>query len=178
MAPVRGSPVCLREPSAKDEADFLEMVSASGTLHHPWIDPPADAAGFRTFLEREHMPNMASFLVRRREDDALVGVYNISEIVRGAFQSGYLGYYADARLAGRGLMADGLRLVIRHAFGPMKLHRLEANIQPGNERSIALVRAVGFRQEGLSPRYLKIGGRWRDHERWAITVEDARRARG
>jgi ribosomal-protein-alanine N-acetyltransferase len=61
--------------------------------------------------------------------------------------------------------------VIRLAFRSYKLHRLEANIQPGNHRSIALVRGLGFAREGYSPRYLKIGGRWRDHERWALTVE-------
>lgn len=61
-----------------------------------------------------------------------------------------------------------MSVVIRRAFGELKLHRLEANIQPGNVASIALVRACGFALEGYSPRYLKIGGRWRDHERWAL----------
>ena len=71
-------------------------------------------------------------------------------------------------------MHDGLRLVLRFAFGPLGLHRLEANIQPGNESSVALVKGAGFRLEGYSPRYLKIAGRWRDHERWAILSEDRR----
>ena len=69
-------------------------------------------------------------------------------------------------------MAEGLELVLRHCFRRLKLHRLEANIQPDNERSKLLVQRAGFRYEGYSPRYLKIGGRWRDHERWAITRED------
>ena len=111
-------------------------------------------------------------LVCRREDDAIVGVYNVSEITRGFFESAFLGYYAFAPTAGRGLMAEGLELVLRYAFRRLKLHRLEANIQPGNERSKRLVERAGFRYEGYSPRYLKIGGRWRDHERWAITRED------
>jgi ribosomal-protein-alanine N-acetyltransferase len=72
-------------------------------------------------------------------------------------------------------MSAGLELVLARAFGELGLHRLEANIQPKNLRSKELVRRSGFRCEGLSPRYLKIAGRWRDHERWAITVEDRRR---
>jgi len=71
-------------------------------------------------------------------------------------------------------MTEGLQLVLRHAFRRLKLHRLEANIQPANTASIRLVRSLGFRKEGFSPRYLKIGGRWRDHERWALLVEDWR----
>jgi ribosomal-protein-alanine N-acetyltransferase len=69
-------------------------------------------------------------------------------------------------------MREGLALVIAHAFGRMKLHRLEANIQPGNIRSVRLVKRLGFKREGLSPRYLKIAGRWRDHERWALLAEE------
>ena len=104
----------------------------------------------------------------------MVGVINVSQIFRGPFRSAYLGFYAFAPHAGDGYMTEGLGLVLRHAFGPMKLHRLEANIQPANGRSIALVKRCGFRLEGFSPRYLKIGGRWRDHERWAILAEETR----
>jgi [ribosomal protein S5]-alanine N-acetyltransferase len=68
-------------------------------------------------------------------------------------------------------MTEGLALVLRHAFRSLGLHRLEANIQPGNHPSRRLVRGLGFRKEGFSPRYLKIGGHWRDHERWAIIRE-------
>ena len=106
------------------------------------------------------------------DDGDLVGVFTISQIVRGYFQSAYLGYYASARHAGKGLMRESMALVLDHAFGPLALHRLEANIQPGNAPSIALARGAGFRLEGYSPRYLLIGGRWRDHERYAITADE------
>ena len=69
-------------------------------------------------------------------------------------------------------MLEGLQLVIREAFGPLELHRLEANIQPGNERSIRLVQGAGFRMEGHSPRYLRIAGKWRDHQRWALLRDE------
>ena len=75
-------------------------------------------------------------------------------------------------------MRDGLELALRLAFGSLGLHRLEANIQPGNASSVALVKGAGFRLEGYSRRYLKISGRWRDHERWAILAEDRPRRAG
>jgi ribosomal-protein-alanine N-acetyltransferase len=71
-------------------------------------------------------------------------------------------------------MREGIELVLHDAFAVLRLHRIEANIQPGNHASIALARGAGFSREGFSPRYLKIGGRWRDHERWAILAEDWR----
>ena len=111
------------------------------------------------------------FLVCRHDPtgaEEIAGVINITQIVMGAFCSGYLGYYAFSGFERHGLMREGLVQVLRHAFGVLKLHRLEANIQPGNRASIALVKACGFVKEGYSPRYLKINGRWRDHERWAV----------
>lgn len=113
-------------------------------------------------------PDFRSFLVCTREGDEIAGVINISNIVMGMLRSAYLGYYAIAGFERQGLMREGIIAVVRLAFSKLKLHRLEANIQPANAASIALVRSCGFAKEGFSPRYLKIGGRWRDHERWAI----------
>jgi ribosomal-protein-alanine N-acetyltransferase len=111
------------------------------------------------------------FLVCRNDTGAIAGVINLSQIYRGPFQSAYLSFYAMEGHQARGLMKEGLSLTLRVAFRKLRLHRLEANIQPGNARSRGLVKSLGFGLERYSPRYLKIGGRWRDHERWAILRE-------
>jgi ribosomal-protein-alanine N-acetyltransferase len=164
--------VLLRAPAARDAAEFTGLVARSRKLHHPWVSPPATRERFLRYLRRCREPNYCGLLVCRRSDRAIVGVINISEIVRGQLQSAYLGYWVGAPFAGQGYMARGLALVLRHAFRRLRLHRLEANLQPKNARSRRLARGAGFRKEGLSPRYVKVNGRWRDHERWAITREE------
>ena len=160
--------VSIRPPRDEDAEAFVAAMRASRALHRPWVSMPETPAAYAAYLERARRETNAFFLIRRREDDALVGFANISEIVRGKLQSGYLGYGGVAGYEGQGYMTEGIRLVVREAFGRLGLHRLEANIQPENHESIALARRCGFEYEGFSPRYLKIGGRWRDHERWAI----------
>ena len=103
-----------------------------------------------------------------------MGAIELSQIVGGRFRSAYLGYHIGAPFARQGYMRDALAAALTLAFGRYRLHRVEANIQPRNLASIRLVRRLGFRREGYSRRYLKIGGRWRDHERWALLVEDWR----
>jgi ribosomal-protein-alanine N-acetyltransferase len=167
------SDIIIRGPRPSDEIAFVAAVRASQSLHKPWVQPPASAAAFRRYLARVEDPSHAAFLIRKTGDGGgLVGVINISEIVLGPFQSAYLGYYAFEPFAGRGLMRVGFELVLTTAFRKLKLHRLEANIQPANQASRRLVRRLGFTREGLSPRYLKIAGRWRDHERWALLSDD------
>jgi ribosomal-protein-alanine N-acetyltransferase len=167
-----GRRVYIRPGSLADEPAFLAAVGRSRRLHHPWVQPPGTPDAFREYLARRQEPRGSAFFIWLEESSELVGVVNLDEIVHGFFRSAYLGYYAFVPHAGHGLMKDGLAQVITHAFKVMKLHRLEANIQPGNRPSKALVKKLGFRREGLSPRYLKINGRWRDHERWAILSED------
>jgi len=160
--------VLIRHPEASDLREFVALARRSRFLHGPWIDAPDAPAAYRAYLRRMTPPANYAFLVCRADDRAIAGVINLSNVVRGLFQSGYLGYYAFAGYERCGYMRAGLRAVIRHAFRALKLHRLEANIQPGNVPSLALVASCGFRLEGYSPRYLKINGRWRDHERWAL----------
>jgi [ribosomal protein S5]-alanine N-acetyltransferase len=165
------SRVLLRTPARSDEDEFIAQMRASRGLHRPWLYPPLTRASYRAYLDRIEDDRHEGFLACRRADSAMVGWLNVSEIVRGPFQSAYLGYGAVAPFAGKGYMSEALRLLVRHAFSTMRLHRLEANIQPANRASIALVKRCGFEREGYSPRYLKIGGRWRDHERWAIRAD-------
>jgi ribosomal-protein-alanine N-acetyltransferase len=167
----------LRPPAPADRGEFLAAMRASRSFHRPWLTSPDTNEAFDGFLARVESERHEPMLVCRREDGAIAGFINISEIVRGPFQSGYLGYGAVAAHAGRGYMREGLELVLARAFTELGLHRLEANIQPGNGASIALVRGAGFVREGFSERYLKIAGRWRDHERWAIRAEQWRALR-
>jgi ribosomal-protein-alanine N-acetyltransferase len=166
-----GRRVYLLAPTARHRDELLALVKASRRKLRPWVAPPATRAAFDAYLQRARRPTERAFLVCRLEDRAIAGVINVSQIFYGNFRSAYLGYYGGAPFMRQGSMSEGLRLVLRHAFGSLGLHRLEANIQPGNRASIRLVRRAGFQREGFSPRYLKILGRWRDQERWAITAE-------
>jgi [ribosomal protein S5]-alanine N-acetyltransferase len=181
----RGTLVYLRRPVQRDASEFLTAVESSKRLHRLWVEPPSTPSRFATYVRRFSGPRSrdsrhathVGVVVCRREDNAPVGVFNFSEIVRGAFQSAYLGYYGFAEHAGQGYMSEGLALVLRIGFGTLRLHRIEVNVQPANTRSISLVRRGGFTREGYSRHYVKIAGRWRDHERWALLAEDWRIAR-
>jgi ribosomal-protein-alanine N-acetyltransferase len=178
----RGFRVYLRAPEASDAVAFLAAAKASRGLHGTWVQAPSTRARYLAFLRRfgglaAGNPLAAThvgLLVCRCEDDAIVGAFNIGEIVRGLFKSAYLGYYGFSPHAGAGYMSEGLELVLHVAFRVLKLHRVEANVQPTNRRSLALVRRAGFVREGYSRRYVRIAGRWRDHVRMALLVEDWR----
>ena len=169
----------LRHLSYGDRDEFLAMVEASRELHRPWAYPPHRPDQFDELVARCTHPDSICLLACEASSGGIAGVFTISQIVRGAFQSAFLGYYAGAAFAGRGYMREAIGLVLDYSFGALALHRLEANIQPANARSVALARSAGFRLEGYSPRYLLIGGQWRDHERYALTVDEhAQRTRG
>ncbi len=174
MTAVVGLGVYLRPPAHSDEREFVAVMRASRAFHRPWATAPTDSDRFATYLADSRRSDFEALLVCRSQDDAIVGFFNLSHITRGLLQSAFLGYAVAERYAAQGYMREGLELVLRHAFLTLRLHRVEANIQPENKASIALARGAGFRREGFSPRYLKIGGRWRDHERWALLVDEWR----
>jgi ribosomal-protein-alanine N-acetyltransferase len=163
----------LQKPSPRRRDEFLAAVARSRKLHRHFASPPCTNEAFFENLKRFRSHAHIGYWVCT-EDGELAGVININEIVRGCFGSAYLGYYAFVPHNGRGYMKSGLSAVLSEAFGRHRLHRLEANIQPDNEVSRCLVQRLGFRLEGFSLRYLKIAGRWCDHERWALTAEEWR----
>ena len=181
-ATVTGPRVYLRPPRIDDARTYLAAVRASRALHAPWAKPPATKARYDAWVERfaprGDAPTHAGYLLLRNEDHALLGVFNFSEIVRGAFQSAYLGYMGFLPHAGKGYMTEGMALALDIAFRKLGLHRVEVNIQPTNARSLALAQRIGFAHEGFSRRYVKIAGRWRDHERYAMLAEDWEKLRG
>ncbi len=168
----RHTAVYLEAISKKRKAEFLALVESNRRFHKQWVAAPLTEALFTRYLARAKDEAFRGFFVCRTEDKALIGVINISQIIRGLFQSAFLGYYAFQPFTGNGYMSQGMSLVFKEAFTVLNLHRLEANIQPRNSASKNLVEKLGFRMEGFSPKYLQVDGKWRDHERWAITKED------
>src|SRR4029077_20410849 len=161
-----------RPPRVADGAAYVALNRRSRRFHAGLASPPRGAAAFRELLRRSRHLQNRCWLIFRRSDRAVIGAVELSQIVAGRFRSAYLGYHIGAPFARQGHMREALCAVLRLAFGPLRLHRVEANIQPHNRASIALVKRLGFRREGYSRRYLRIGGRWRDHERWALLVDE------
>ena len=161
----------LRAPRASDTAEYVALNRQSKRFHSGLVSPPRTTAAFRLLLRRSRSRQSKCWFIVRRADQALLGAVEISQIVGGSFRSAYLGYHIGAPYARQGYMREALTAVLPVAFGRLRLHRLEANIQPQNRASIRLVKSLGFHREGYSPRYLKIAGQWRDHERWALLRE-------
>ncbi len=182
----RGSRVLVRPGTEADLPSYRQAVEASAGRLSRWnaVDPEdlgrhlrAQSDVHRTFLV---------LALDRADGHGIVGKINVTNVVRGRFASGTLGYDAYDPYVGRGLFGEGLRLVVGLALRPaveggMGLHRVEANVQPGNTRSAMVLRSLGFRHEGETPRMLYLAARgpgadgteaWRDHERYAVTREE------
>jgi ribosomal-protein-alanine N-acetyltransferase len=174
-----GPRVFLRKPAVRDRDEYLRLRRRSVAFLRAWEPaPPRGRTGIERFAEWVRTGRGGrheKLLICRLEDGTVLGAVNVNEIVRGPAQSAFLGYWIGAPYARQGYMTEALQLALRHAFRVLRLHRVEANIMPANRASIALVKRAGFQREGYSARYLKIAGRWADHERWALTVEDWRR---
>jgi len=165
-----GERIGIRRAAPEDCDEFIALMQASKEFHYPWTDPPKSRERYYSYIHRS--ADTDGFLICERESGRIAGFINLNCIVRGHFHSTYLGYAVGAPYSGKGYMTEGMGVVTRYAFSEMGLHRVEANIQPTNAPSIALVKRCGFRKEGFSPKYLEIFGEWKDHERWALLADD------
>lgn len=165
-----GERVELHRPRPVDRDEFLAAVARSRALHGAWVQAPSTPGLFAAYVRRARERDARPMIVRRRDDGALVGVVNLNNILGGALQQASVGYYAFDPFARHGYLTEALRLTVAMCFDELRLHRVEANIQPTNEASRSLALRVGFAYEGFSPRYLWIAGEWRDHERYAIVA--------
>jgi ribosomal-protein-alanine N-acetyltransferase len=161
------SRVHLERPSAHRERDFIDAALRSRALHRGRVIVAANAADYREYLGRTQHDDRASFFVVANDTHALAGVVEINDIVRAPEVIGSLAYYAFTPYAGSGLMREGLLLSIEIAFNELALDRLDANVQPTNHRSVALLERLGFERQGTQRRY-KVGTRWLAHERWSL----------
>jgi [ribosomal protein S5]-alanine N-acetyltransferase len=165
----------------RDANDWSRLRLANESWLSPWEPsstvpwsvrhtPAAYRAMRRAVARRARMGTSVPFAIR--VEGRLAGQVTIDNVVRGALRSGYLGYWIDRRVAGRGMASLAVALVCDHAFGDVGLHRVQADIRPENLPSQRLVERLGFRQEGLLRRYLDIDGDWRDHRAYALLAED------
>jgi ribosomal-protein-alanine N-acetyltransferase len=172
---LKSEKVFLRPPKAEDFEEIVRLYKSSRKFHRGLVQTPITATAFEKYLVQNQLEVNEYFLICRNDDKAIAGSINLSQIFRGNFKNAYLGYYSGEKFARQGFMTEAVEILLRFAFKNLKLHRIEANVQPHNTASIAVLKKANFTKEGFSPRYLKIGGRWRDHERWAIIVENWRK---
>ena len=174
---LRGERIFLRPPTPADFREYAALMKISKPIFRELLGDFKGRKQFNDYLQRCERDDFYGFLICRREDGAIVGNMNLFNVVRLRVQFAIVGYFVGAPHVRQGYVTEALQLMLRFAFRKLKLHRVEASIQPHNAASIALVKRAGFTREGLSRRLVKIAGQWRDHERWAILVEDWRKPR-
>jgi ribosomal-protein-alanine N-acetyltransferase len=161
--------VTVRVVAPSHQAAFVAAAQASEELHGRWVSTPTTPEAFERYLTRFDGDRAYGFVLETRGPAGeLVGYVNITQVEKEHYRRGVLGYAIFAGHERRGYMTEGLRQVIALAFGEMGLHRLEAEIQPGNKASRRLVKKLAFRRESFSPALVFIDDAWKDHERWVI----------
>lgn len=173
-----GETILLRPLERADEAAFAELRAANSAWTATWdATSPYPVHGRRRFGDLVAQYDLEARAGRAlplaiEYRGALVGQVNVSNIVRGSWWSCSIGYWISQSVAGRGIMPTAVATVGDHCLSVLRLHRLEINIRPENAASLAVVRKLGFRDEGLRRAFLHIAGQWRDHRSFALTVED------
>lgn len=172
MIRLRSKRLHLRYPETSDYPELVVRYKGSRELFRGLASSKYDREIFERSLASCNTETGKSFLICVTDSNNIAGQITLSQIFYKGFQNAYLGYHLFSGYTGRGFMTEAVDVVLRYAFDELKLHRVEANVQPDNKPSIAVLKRNGFAKEGFSRRYLKINGRWRDHERWALLSED------
>jgi [ribosomal protein S5]-alanine N-acetyltransferase len=175
--------VLLRPIRMRDQRSWREVNQRNRDWLRPWeaTVPPMTAGrmngGRPTYRQMvRHLRSEATagrilpFVVAYQ--GRLVGQLTVAGITWGSMCSAHIGYWVDEAVAGRGVMPTAVALSVDYCFAAVGLHRVEVCIRPENLPSRRVVEKLGFREEGLRPRYLHIDGAWRDHLVFALTVED------
>ncbi len=177
---LQGDGVVLRPPRKRDYPEWQALRQTSWPFLQPWepvwspdeLSPAAYARRLSAWRNGRDMDQMYAFFVFRERDDALVGGITLNNVRRGVAQTGTVGYWSGQPHARQGHTLAALRAVIRFAFGPLALHRLEAACLPTNDASAALLLKAGFAEEGYAKAYLKINGDWRDHRLFGLVSRE------
>jgi len=178
----KGSRVWVAAAGEQDVAPYRRAVEQSRQRLARWNPVDPDDLGRALSLQSRDRRTFFIHVLTPEGDHDIVGKVNVSDVVRGRFESAAIGYDAYDPYAGRGLFAEGLRLVLNLLFMPedaagMGLHRVQAAVQPGNVRSAGLLRSLGFQREGFSPRMLWLPGAdgnhaWRDHDSYVVIRDE------
>jgi ribosomal-protein-alanine N-acetyltransferase len=170
----------LRPPQRGDYRDWAELRGRSRGFLEQWEPTWPDDALTRTCYRRRlkraaedwRADDGYAFHLVRRVDRALIGALTFSNVRRGVALAASVGYWVGHAHSRQGYMREALRAALGWAFADLGLHRVEAACLPRNRASAGLLRAVGFTEEGLARRYLKINGVWEDHLLFAVLRED------
>ena len=178
-ARLNDGPVGLRPLRLRDASAWREVRSRNASWLRPWEATVP--------LDNRDVPHTYGAMVRRLRAEAregrglpfaltyegrFVGQVTVGGIARGSLMSGYVGYWVDQAVAGRGIVPTAVALATDHCFAEVGLHRIEINIRPENAASLRVVEKLGFRPEGLRLRYLHIDGGWRDHLTFALCSDE------
>lgn len=179
---LKGARVTLRLPAGSDYHEWAALRRESRAFLEPWeprwasdeLERTAWRHRVRRYRDEFAAGTAIAFLIFENESDRLIGGITIGNIRYGVSQSAQIGYWMGERHAGKGYMQDAIRVLISHAFGAMRLHRIEAACIPDNARSIHVLEKAGFRREGLLRSYLRINGVWQDHFIYGLIADEHR----
>ncbi|WP_425860118.1 GNAT family N-acetyltransferase [Arthrobacter sp. TWP1-1] len=176
--------VVLRPIKLRDKAEWTRVRARNAAWLQPWeASNPVSQGQLPTFggmvrvlnqqaREASALPFIITERVPSQSKPVIVGQLTVSSIMWGSAMSATLGYWVDQDRAGRGIVPTAVALATDHCFRELGLHRMEINIRPENAASLRVVEKLGFRDEGLRPRFLHINGAWADHRSFALTREE------